>query len=282
MAIEPFIEKFPNRFFNVGIAEQNMVGMATGLAEAGYIPFVYSIIPFATLRPLEFIRNGPIAHGLPVRIVGVGSGINYSTNGLSHYGIEDIGVLRTQPGISIIFPANAAQMKSALETTWNRPEPIYYRISKGSNNIIPNFDGKFTYGEIDIIEKENDLLILTLGSMIKEVLIARLNLLAKGISASVAIISSLDSKYPTKLTELLSKFSLVCSVEDHYKIGGIGSLISETIADQGLNCKNIRCGFSDLPDGITGSIDYLYEKNNLDAKSIVEKIVSTLEKMIKD
>src|SRR5580700_2046408 len=101
MALEPFSDKYPDRFFNVGVAEQNMVGVATGLAEAGFIPFVYSIVNFAVLRPFEFIRNGPIAHKLPVRIVGVGGGFEYGTNGISHYGIEDIGVLRTQPGLTI-------------------------------------------------------------------------------------------------------------------------------------------------------------------------------------
>src|SRR5438093_8078761 len=99
--VEPFAERFPQRFFNAGVAEQNMVGVATGLAEAGFIPFVYSIVTFATLRPYEFIRNGPIQHRLRVRIVGVGGGVEYGSNGLSHYGLEDVAVLRAQPGITI-------------------------------------------------------------------------------------------------------------------------------------------------------------------------------------
>src|SRR5580658_5156121 len=88
--VEPFMSKFPKRFINVGVAEQNMVGVATGLAESGFIPFVYSIVTFATLRPYEFIRNGPILHQFPVRIVGVGGGMEYGHNGASHYGLEDI------------------------------------------------------------------------------------------------------------------------------------------------------------------------------------------------
>jgi len=88
MALDSFITRHPSRFFNVGVAEQNMIGLATGMAQAGFIPFVYSIVPFAVLRPFEFIRNGPIQHGLPVRIVGVGAGFDYSRNGLSHYGLD--------------------------------------------------------------------------------------------------------------------------------------------------------------------------------------------------
>src|SRR3954465_15838848 len=97
MAPEPFIERFPARFFNVGVAEQNMVGVATGLAEAGLVPFVYSIVSFAVLRPFEFIRNGPIAQQLPVRIASVGGGMEYGQNGISHYGLEDVAMMRTQP-----------------------------------------------------------------------------------------------------------------------------------------------------------------------------------------
>ena len=111
MALEPFMERFPDRFVNVGVAEQNMVGIATGLAEAGWLPFVYSIVTFATLRPYEFIRNGPVMHGLPVRIVGVGGGFEYGPQGLSHHGLEDVGVMRVQPGMTVVAPADHRQMQ---------------------------------------------------------------------------------------------------------------------------------------------------------------------------
>src|SRR3989344_1045348 len=99
--VEPFQEAFPERFYNMGVAEQNMMGVATGLAEAGYIPFVYSIVTFATLRAYEFIRNGPVWHNLPVRILGIGGGLEYGTLGLTHYGLEDIGMMRLQPTMKI-------------------------------------------------------------------------------------------------------------------------------------------------------------------------------------
>src|SRR6267378_8244792 len=113
-ALEPFADKFPDRFINVGVAEQNMVGLATGLAEAGFIPFVYSIVTFAVLRPYEFIRNGPVLHRLPVRIVGVGGGVEYGLNGLSHYGLEDIAVMRAQPGVTVIAPSDHQQARTAM------------------------------------------------------------------------------------------------------------------------------------------------------------------------
>jgi len=107
MALEPFRERFPDRFFNMGVAEQNMIGVATGLADAGYTPFCYSIVPFAVLRPFEFIRNGPVLHGLPVRIIGIGGGFEYGTAGPTHFGLEDIAELKRElhhAGISVRWP----------------------------------------------------------------------------------------------------------------------------------------------------------------------------------
>src|SRR5580765_3495660 len=114
MVLEPFTERFPDRFFNVGVAEQNMVGVATGLAEAGYVPYVYSIATFASLRPYEFIRNGPVHQQLPVRVVGVGGGFDYGTNGPSHHALEDLAVMRAQPGLTVLAPADFAQARAAL------------------------------------------------------------------------------------------------------------------------------------------------------------------------
>jgi len=105
--VEPFAEALPDRFFNVGVAEQNLVGVATGLAEAGFVPFVYSIAAFASMRPYEFIRNGPIAHRLPVRVIGVGGGFDYGTAGFTHHALEDVGILRVDPGITVVAPADA-------------------------------------------------------------------------------------------------------------------------------------------------------------------------------
>src|SRR5688572_30567919 len=130
LVLDRFAGKYPERFFNAGVAEQDMMGIATGLAEAGFIPFVYSISTFAVLRPYEFIRNGPVQHGLPVRIVGIGCGFDYGLNGMSHYGLEDVGVLRCLPELTIIAPADADQARAAMLATWALPGPIYYRIAK--------------------------------------------------------------------------------------------------------------------------------------------------------
>ena len=141
--LEPFSKKFPDRFFNVGVAEQNMVGLSTGLSEAGFIPFLYSIVTFASLRPYEFIRNGPILHQLPVRIVAIGGGFEYGHAGPTHHGLEDVGVMRIQPGITVIAPADAEQTRNALLETWDLPGPVYYRLGKNDKTTVPGLAGQF-------------------------------------------------------------------------------------------------------------------------------------------
>ena len=172
MALEPFADKFPSRFVNVGVAEQNMVGLATGLAESGFIPYVYSITPFVTLRPYEFIRNGPVQHSLPVRIVGIGGGFEYATNGMSHYGLEDVGVMRIQPGLTVITPADHQQAGSAIQATYELSGPIYYRLGKDDTTTVPGLGGSFQLGRTQVLCDGRDILLVTMGSVANEAVAA--------------------------------------------------------------------------------------------------------------
>jgi len=268
MVLEPFIDRFPERFINVGVAEQNMVGLATGLADAGFIPFVYSIIPFATLRPFEFIRNGPLMHQLPVRIVGVGSGFDYGHNGVSHYGLEDIGIMRTQPGMTVVAPADHLQTTEALKATWDAPSPIYFRLGKDHETIVPGLEGRFEMGRLQRLGDGGDLLFVTIGNIVPEVADAADKLRERGVQSSVAIISSLNPSPDADLLALLGDFELVMTVEAHYTNGGIGSYVSEIIAEHNLSCRVVRCGVDKMPDGVTGSQGYLRQQHGLSADAL--------------
>jgi transketolase len=146
--VEKFAERFPDRFINVGVAEQAMIASATGLAEAGMIPYCYSIATFTSLRALEFTRNGPIAHGLPVKVVGVGAGMDYGFDGLTHFAIDDVSALRPYPGLLIWAPADAEEVTEDLEEIHNDPRPAYIRLLRRgikSNNRRSDIesDGEF-------------------------------------------------------------------------------------------------------------------------------------------
>lgn len=270
MALEPFSHRFPERFFNVGVAEQNMIGVATGLAEAGFLPFAYSIATFASMRPYEFIRNGPILHRLPVRIVGVGGGFDYGSAGSTHHGCDDVGVLRVQPGITIVAPADHQQARSALLATWDAPGPVYYRLGKDGETVVPGLDGRFEVGRAESIRDGADLLMISMGSISSEAAAAAEELGRKGISCAVMVVSALSPAPFPDLIRALSRFRIALTVEAHYTTGGVGSLVAEVIADRGLDCRLVRCAVDRGPDGLSGSPAYFHRRHGLSRESLVE------------
>lgn len=279
MALEPFAEKYPDRFFNAGVAEQNMVGEATGLAGAGFIPFVYSITPFVVLRPYEFIRNGPIHHRLPVRIVGIGAGFDYSHQGITHFGLEDVGIMRIQPGLTVIAPADALQTETAIRATWDLPGPVFYRLGKNGKKIVPGLNGRFELGRLQIISEGSDLLFIVIGAISSEVVEATTQLLEQKITCTVAVVASLNPSPLSDLLNLLRAFSTVITVEAHYISGGVGSLVSEIIAEHGLACRVVRLGVRENPDSVTGSVNYLLRANGLSREDIVEAATKALREI---
>jgi transketolase len=276
MALEPFAERFPERFVNVGVAEQNMVGLATGLAEAGWVPFVYSIATFAALRPYEFIRNGPAHHRLPVRIAGMGGGLEYGANGISHYALEDLGVLRVQPGVAVVAPADHRQVGPALRATADWPGPVYYRLGKDDRTEVPGLDGRFTLGRVERLRDGADLLLLAAGSVAVEAEAASSLLAAEGVRAAVAVVSSLRPVDEEDLASLLAPHRLVLTVEAHYETGGLGSLVSEVAAARALGCRVVRRAVPELPAGLSGSQPYLLERFGLSRSLLAAEALSRL------
>jgi len=275
MAIEEFSERCPRQFFNAGVSEQNMIGMATGLAEAGFVPFVYSIAPFVVLRAYEFIRNGPVAHRSAVRLVSVGAGFDYGTNGISHYGIDDIGVLRVQPGFMLLTPADTPQARAALLCTWSLPGPLYFRLSK-RDTVLPGLEARFALGHTQTLRSGTDVLLVGLGTAAQEALDAAEQLARGGISAAVELVDHLNGPPLDGFVEKLARFRTIVSVEAHYVNGGLGSMISELVAEHGLHSAVLRCGIDSVPDGYSGSQAYFHRRFGIDAASIVERVTKAL------
>jgi transketolase len=270
--LEPFRDRFPKRFYNVGVAEQNMIGLATGLAEAGFIPFCYSIGTFASLRPFEFIRNGPVLHHLPVRIVGLGAGFEYGTAGATHYNLEDIGVLRTQPGLDIVAPADFEQARSALLETWDKPAPVYYRLGKDDRTTVPGLEGRFAVGRIQTVRDGDELLVFTCGPISMEVVAAAEELAREGIESRVVVVAGISPVPEKDLVDALEGHRLAITVETHYITGGIGSMIGEVIADHGLGTRLLRLGVRKGAGGRSGSPANMYARHRLDRAGIVKSV----------
>ena len=268
MALEPFSGAYPDRFINVGVAEQNMVGVACGLAEAGFLPFCYSIATFASMRGYEFIRNAAALHRLPVRIVGVGGGFEYGSAGLSHYGLEDVGLMRIQPNITVVVPADHRQTLTAVRTTWDLPGPTYYRIGKDDRREVPGLEGRFELGRVDVLGSGADLLFLTMGAVSAEVAAAAEKLSARGLRSTVGIVSTVNPAPIDDLVHLLTQFPVAVTVEAHQLNGGLGSLACEVVAESAIRCKVVRVGATGPPSGVSGSEDFLNRRHGLDCDSL--------------
>ncbi len=270
MVFEPFIERFPDRFFNLGVAEQNMVGVATGLAEAGFVPFTYSIATFASLRAYEFIRNGPVFHQLPVRIVGVGGGFEYGTAGPSHHGTEDIAVMRALPGMTVIAPADHAQAATAVRACWDLPGPLYLRLGKDDHVVVPGLDGRFRLGRAEVVRDGDDVAIIAMGAIAAEVSAAAAALAGGGIEATVVVVASVSPAPVDDLIEVVDRFATVVTVEAHSVVGGLGSLVSEVVAERGRSCRVVRCGVRSAGDGTGGGEAYLNNRHGLSCDALVQ------------
>jgi len=275
--LEPFAERFPRRFVNVGVAEQNMIGVATGLAEAGYLPFVYSIGTFAALRPYEFIRNGPVLQRLPVRIAGIGGGFEYGTAGPTHHAIEDVAVMRALPGLTVLAPADHEQGRAAVLATWDVPGPVYYRLGKDDRTVVPGLDGRFRLGRVETIREGSDVLLVGMGGICAVVLEAAEALADAGVDATVLVAASLAPPPVEDLAAALARYPVAVAVEAHVVNGGLGSLVAEVVAEHGLGSRLVRVGVRQLTHGPTGSQAYHDEVAGLSRDAIVRAALAALD-----
>jgi transketolase len=267
--LEPFVDRFPDRFFNVGVAEQNMIGLATGLADGGFIPYVYSIATFAALRPYEFIRNGPVLQRLPVRIIGVGGGFEYDHAGPTHYALEDVGALRMQPGLQVVTPADFEQCRSALLSVHESAGPAYFRLGKDETYAVPGLAGRFEPGRAHIVRQGKDALFIGMGPAVAIALRAADILSAQGVESTVMAVSSMSPAPIEDLRAALAGFPHAITVEAHYTTGGVGSLVCEVVAEHNLDCRVTRCGVTRNPSGEQGSQEFMNRLHGFSPEHLV-------------
>lgn len=266
--LEPFARAFPERFLNVGVAEQNLVGIATGLAQVGYVPFIYSIANFVSLRCCEQVRNGPVLHELPVRVIGVGGGYAYGLAGPSHYAFEDLALFRALPGMTVLAPADPAQTRRAIRATASVPGPVYLRVGKGNNAAVPGLDSRFAFDRPELVRKGRDLLLLATGAIAVAAVAAAELLAASGISAAVAVLAHLGATASRALVELLADFSALVTVEEGVTSGGLGALVARAVAEQRLPCRLTVLGADGPLGGPVGGPAYMLDRAGLSAPGL--------------
>ena len=266
--VETFAERFPDRFLNVGVAEANLMGIAAGLAQAGFVPFCYSIATFASMRGYEQLRNGALLHGLPVRVVGIGGGYAYGSGGATHYALEDLSLMRVQPGMTTLAPADPDQTRAALRASVDIPGPIYFRVGKGGNPEVPGLEGRFAFDRPEIVRAGRDVLFLTTGSIVHNALGAAECLAGEGLSAAVAVLAHLGAAHSKELVDLLRSHARIVTVEEGYTAGGLGALVAQAIAEEGLASRLAIRGVREPFSGRTGSPDHMRAKASLSAEQL--------------
>jgi transketolase len=269
--VEEFERQHPERFFNVGVAEQGMIATATGLAHRGFTPYCYSIATFASLRGLEFIRNGPVAHRLPVRIIGIGPGFDYENDGLTHYAIDDIAVMRIQPGMTIWAPVDPGKVRSGLEQVQGLSGPVYLRVPRRNPVVVP-------IGIEDCGFQSNRVCVLSFGDSSFEGHEIVKELAKQGLPETNHVsVTWMDENFSYYTQNLLQNFDVVVCVENHLSKGGFGSAVLESAnLVQGKVAKVILSGVERLPVGRLGDRPYLSNRFMSDPGRVATQVVSLL------
>ncbi|WP_316205934.1 transketolase family protein [Bradyrhizobium sp. SZCCHNR3058] len=275
---DKFKDKHPSRFFNCGVAEANMMGVAAGMAMNGLRPVAYTITPFVTTRCLEQIRTDVCYHEVPVTIVAVGAGLAYSGLGPTHHACEDISFLRSIPNMVVICPGDAFEVRGALRAAMQQDRPVYIRMGKKGEPVVhkgPIAD--FKIGKAITIEEGSDVCLLSTGNMLPEAIEAAHKLKDKGISAEVVSFHTVKPLDDEKLKQAFARFKLVATIEEHSLIGGFGAAVSEWLADSETPHKKfLRFGTPDAFFKKSGEQEYAREVLGLTGHQIADKIAHAL------
>jgi transketolase len=272
-----FADAFPDRFFQIGIAEQNMIGICAGLASCGKIPFAHTLAPFATKRTYEQISVSVAYNNLKVRIVGSYSGITTGRNGGTHQSIEDIAIMRVMPNMKIIIPADAMELKLAMKVLLTEEGPVYLRLPRGTMPILFSNDYQFNLGRANIIREGKDLTIIATGVMVAKALSAA-NILDKdNINVKVINLATIKPLDKEAIIKAAKETGAILTVENHSIIGGLGGAVAEVLSEE-RPTRMLRMG---LPDcfGETGpdEDDYMFHRFRL----TTEDIVNNAKRLIK-
>ena len=266
-----FAKKFPTRFFNMGIAEQNLIGAACGLSTTGKIPFVSTFAVFATGRGFEIIRNSVCYPNLNVKICATHAGVTVGEDGATHQMIEDISMMRTLPNMTVISPSDDTQTRWAVEEISKINGPVYLRLCRLSTPIIyENYDN-FSIGKAIQLGEGTDATIFATGVTVSEALEAQKQLKDKGIDVRVVDMYTIKPIDKEMIIKCAKETNRLISVEDHNIIGGLGSAIAEVLTEN-YPCKLERMGINDC-FGKSGKAEELLEYFNIDSKAIVEKFL---------
>ncbi|MFN7815330.1 MAG: transketolase family protein [Burkholderiales bacterium] len=277
--LDRFKATYPEKFLNIGIAEQNMIGVAAGLAKEGYNVFATSFAPFIAMRSSEQIRMNLGYMEMNVKAVAIGSGVVMAFLGNSHYGIEDAAVMRAIPNLTVVCPADCAEIVKAVYAAAAHKGPMYIRLTGGPNNpIVYSDEYEFTIGKAIKLREGNDLTFIAHGTMVYESLEAAKILETEGISAAVINMHTLKPIDTTAIDSALSFSKAIVTVEEHSIIGGLGAAVAEYTAKLSKRPPQLSLG---LPDAFIDAAEYRFmlTREGLVAPKIAASVGSFLKEI---
>lgn len=271
---EMIAREFPNQVINFGISENNKVAAAAGLASCGKIPFVYTTSAFLAYRSYEFIRDDICLQNYNVKLIGMGSGLSWSTLGPTHHTTEDIAILYTLPNLTILSPCSPKELEQCINYAYNHIGPVYVRMGMSNEKEIYDENYKFVFGKNNVIKEGKDVSIYVTGSIIEEVIEASKKLEANGFSIKIVNVATIKPFDKNSIINEKNKY--IVTVEEQNILGGIGSIISSIITENNLNIKLFKIGLNDSFAKGYGTYKEMLKMNNLDGDSIYNIINSIL------
>ena len=273
---DDFAARFPGRFINAGVAEQNMVGVATGLALEGFRPFVYSIATFVTLRCFEQIRDDVCYNAVPVTIVGVGGGFSYGANGPTHHATEDIAIMRALPNMSVVCPGDPLEAELAVAAAASHEGPLYLRLGRAGEPVVHRGPPGLEIGLSIKVREGRDVALVSTGGMLPVAVAAADLLEAENVSCRIISMHTVKPLDTAALEACCRQTKALFTLEEHSRIGGLGSAVGEWLSDSGKSCKLTCFGTKDRFEDTAGSQDYLRQRQGLSAQQIAQRVVERL------
>ncbi len=276
--IGDFGDKFPERIFNVGIAEQNMYGVAAGLAKCGFIPFASSFSVFASLRALDQIHTDLCYQNLDVKIIGTHGGTSFGQAGSTHHAIEDFAVIRGLVNMTLICPADGIETGLAVRAAAATPGPFYIRINRGFDQVVYNTDDYgFEVGKAVVMNEGTDITVIACGACVYQAIqAAKILDYDHKIKVRVLNMHTLKPIDKEAILKAVNDTRRIITVEDHTVIGGLGSAVAEVVVESGKACAFRRLGLQDHFSAI-GLHEDLMAMYEIDANGIVKNVLDVMK-----
>ncbi len=276
LRMKPFADAFPERFINVGIAEQTMLGITAGLATCGKTPFAAAFSAMLSMRTCEQIRTDVAYPNLNVKLFATYGGISAGKSGPSHHATEDIAIMRSMANMAVVVPADVWEIPQAIQAAIAWRGPVYLRFGRWRDPIVYSKTPDFRIGKANLVREGTDVALIACGRTLAECVVAARMLETEGVSARVLDMHTVKPIDEEAIRDAVSSVRMLFTVEEHNVLGGLGGAVAEVVADLGSGVPLKRLGLPDIYSAI-GAPEELYDKYGISGPRIAETVLESLE-----